>query len=84
MASNRSSSSSLIVSMTIFVLGAASFMARHASMPLLLGIRMSMSTTSGSDSAAFSRASAPSLAWPTSSMSSSSSRTISSPRRNNA
>ena len=83
-ASKRSSSSSLIVSMTIFELGATSFIARHASMPLLLGIRMSIRTTSGSDSPAFSTASVPSLASPTSSMSSSAARTISSPRRNSA
>jgi hypothetical protein len=70
--------------MTIFELGATSLVARHASMPLLFGIRMSMSTTSGSDSPATATASVPSLAWPTTSMSSSSARTISRPRRNRA
>ncbi len=70
--------------MTIFALGAASFIARQASIPLLRGMRMSISTTSGSDSAAFSTASVPSLAWPTSSISPSSSSTISRPRRNKA
>jgi hypothetical protein len=73
-----------MVSMTIFALGDTSFIARQASIPLLLGIRMSIRTTSGSASPAFSTASAPSLASPTSSMSGSSVRTISSPRRNNA
>ena len=73
-----------MVSMTILALGATSFIARQASMPLLRGILMSISTTSGSDSPAFSTASDPSLACPTSSMSSSSSRTISRPRRNSA
>ena len=70
--------------MTIFELGATSFIARHASMPLHLGIRMSIRTTSGSDSPAFCTASAPSLASPTSSMSSSAASTISRPRRNKA
>src|SRR6201995_390868 len=84
MASKRSSSSSLMVSMTILALGAASFMARAASMPLTFGIRMSMSTMSGRASPARVTASAPSLAWPTSSRSGSSSRTDASPRRNSA
>src|SRR5215831_20044091 len=53
-------------------------------MPVVFGIRMSISTTSGTASLAISTASAPSEAWPTSSMPSSSSRTISSPRRNRA
>ena len=70
--------------MTILALGTTSLSARHASIPLLRGIRMSISTTSGSDSPAFSTASAPSLACPTSSMSGSESSTISSPRRNSA
>ena len=52
MASNRSSSSSLIVSMTIFALGTSSLSARHASMPLLRGMRISMRITSGRDSPA--------------------------------
>src|SRR6516165_11354416 len=73
-----------MVSITIFALGATSLVARQASIPLLLGIRMSMSTTSGSASPATATASAPSLACPTRSMSSSSSRTISRPRRNRA
>src|SRR5260370_26161879 len=59
-------------------------MDRQATMPLLRGIRMSISTTSGSDSAALATASAPSHASPTTSMSSSSLRTISRPRRNSA
>src|SRR5579875_895935 len=73
-----------MVSMTIFALGAASFMARAASMPLVFGMRMSIRTTSGSASRACATASAPSLACPTSSMSGSSLRTISSPRRKSA
>ena len=73
-----------MVSMTIRALGAASFMARAASMPLVLGMRMSISTTSGRTSPARATASAPSLAWPTSSMSGSSTRTISRPRRKSA
>ncbi len=70
--------------MTILALGTTSFIARQASIPLLRGIRMSISTTSGSVSPAFFTASVPSLASPTSSMSGSESSTISSPRRNSA
>src|SRR5579859_5230188 len=84
MASNRSSSSSLIVKMMILALGATSLIARQASMPPLRGIRTSISTTSGNDSAAFSTASAPSPASPTTSMSGSVTSTISRPRRNSA
>ena len=73
-----------MVSITILALGAASFIARAASMPLVFGMRMSIRTTSGRDSPARATASAPSLAWPTSSMSGSEPRTISSPRRKSA
>src|SRR6266567_582168 len=84
MASNRSSSSSLIVKMMILALGATSLIARQASMPLLRGIRTSIRTMSGKASPAFSTASAPSLASPTTSISGSVTRTISRPRRNSA
>ena len=73
-----------MVRITILALGADSFIARAASMPLVFGMRMSMRTTSGRNSPARATASAPSLAWPTSSMSGSSARTISSPRRKSA
>jgi len=73
-----------MVSMMILLLGTASLMAVHASMPPRLGIRTSISTMSGVVSAAFSTASAPSSASPTTSMSGSCSSTISRPRRNNA
>src|SRR5580692_1939028 len=67
--------------MTILADGATSFICRAASMPVIFGIRMSISTTSGSTSPASCTASAPSEAWPTSSMPASSLRTISRPRR---
>ncbi len=70
--------------MTILALGDSSFIARQASIPLLRGIRISMSTTSGSAWPAFSTASAPSLASPTSSMPASSASTICNPRRKSA
>ena len=57
--------------MMIFALGATSLMEVHASMPPRLGIRTSISTMSGSRSAALSTASAPSPASPTTWMSSS-------------
>jgi hypothetical protein len=73
-----------MVSMTILALGAPSFIARAASIPLVFGMRMSIRTTSGRDSPARTTASAPSLACPTSSMSDSESSTISRPRRKSA
>src|SRR5680860_219912 len=81
---NRSDSSSLMVRMTILVLGATSLIAVHASIPDRRGIRMSIRTTSGSSSSARRIASAPSPASPTISMSGSADSTISNPRRYSA
>ena len=80
-ASKRSSSSSLIVSMMIRVLGTEALIARVASIPLLRGIRTSMSMTSGVRRSASSTASWPSLASPTTSMSASAASAISRLRR---
>ena len=67
--------------MTILVDGATSLIAVHASMPDRRGIRMSISTTSGSSSSARRIASAPSLASPMISIPGSWLSTISRPRR---
>src|SRR5437773_7562743 len=84
MASYRSSSSSLTVSMRIRLVGMTSRIVRVASMPLIRGMRTSMSTTSGANSSAFFTASSPSSASATTSMPSSDSSTMLSPRRNSA
>src|SRR6476660_4320771 len=81
-ASKRSDSSSLMVSMTMRLDGTDSLMARQASIPVCLGIRTSMRTTSGSSSSARRSASTPSPASPTTSIPSSACSTISRPRRN--
>src|SRR6266542_620579 len=73
-----------MVSIRILACGIRSLMACVASMPPRRGMRTSIKTTSGMSSCAFSIASAPSPASPTTSTSSSCWRTISSPRRNNA
>src|SRR5581483_10381075 len=83
-ASYRSASSSEIVSIRIFTCGRRSRISPAASMPERLGIRTSIKMTSGMSSWAFSTASTPSEASPTSSRSSSWSRTICRPRRNSA
>src|SRR5215212_1003677 len=70
--------------MRIFTCGSMSRICAVASMPDRRGIRTSIKTTSGIRSCAFSTASWPSLASPTSSRSSSLPRTISRPRRNSA
>ena len=63
---------------------AAAMMRRVASMPSSSGMRMSMSTTSGSSALAIVTASAPSEASPTTSRSSSASRIILNPARTSA
>src|SRR6266545_7325607 len=73
-----------MVSIRILACGIRSLMAWVASMPPRRGMRTSIRTTSGMSSCAFSIASEPSPASPTTSTSSSCWRTISSPRRNNA
>ena len=57
-----------MVSMTMRLDGTDSLMARQASIPVCLGIRTSMRTTSGSSSSARRSASIPSPASPTTSM----------------
>ena len=70
--------------MRILADGTASLIARQASMPERLGIRMSRSTTSGAAVAARLVPSSPSPASPTTSMPGSAASSIVSPRRNSS
>src|SRR4051812_4920836 len=70
--------------MMIRAVGATSLMATQASMPERLGMRTSIRITSGTVDAASSVAATPSPASPTTSMSSSTPRSIVSPRRNSS
>ncbi len=67
--------------MMILADGTASLMARQASMPVRLGIRMSSSTTSGATAAAIVVPSMPSPASPTTSMPPSMPSSMVNPRR---
>ena len=83
-AANTESSSPNIVSITTLVRGLASTILRVASMPFICGIWMSMSTICGCALAAFSTASSPVAASPTTSYSDMEASMALSPWRNRA